>query len=64
MIKRIRRGHADALQEVADMSTAWNSLEGSVDAETFEAVQARFAQQRNDAAVFSKVILEYYDSLA
>ena len=65
LIARIRRQHVEALAGARSMAAAWDSLQRKVtDGEMFAAVQARFAQQLNDAAVFSKVMLDYYGSLA
>ena len=60
----IRDGHADALVRLKGMAAAWDSLAGSISADAFHGVQARFAQQINDAAVFSKVLIGYYSNIS
>ena len=65
LLDRIRETHRVALENATAMARAWDSLEESLrDKHLFAAVQRRFAQQLNDAAVFSQVLLQYYDSLA
>ena len=64
LFDRILEGHTAALGQARAMADAWDTLEGVVDDDRFEAVQMRFAQQLNDAAVFSEVITEYYAQLA
>lgn len=60
----IRNGHADALVRLKSMAMAWDSLAGSVSKDAFHGVQARFAQQLNDAAVFSEVLVGYYAKIS
>ena len=55
--------HEAALKEAGALAARWESLEGRVDSARFEGVRARFAQQVNDAQVFSDTILNYYAHL-
>ena len=69
LFNRIRDHHADALEDLKEMAESWNSLEkimveDSHDAARFYGVQARFAQQQVDAAVFRDTIIGYYGNLS
>ena len=69
LFNRIRDHHADALEELKEMAESWNSLEKIMvgeneDEKRFYGVQARFAQQQVDAAVFRDTIIGYYGNLS
>ena len=71
LIERITSGHAAALREVVELAAAWEALEQPMkvgvdgsDLSRFVGVRARFAQQVNDAQVFSKTITDFYYDLS
>ena len=69
LFNRIRDHHADALEDLKGMAESWNSLEKIMveeneDEKRFYGVQARFAQQQVDAAVFRDTIIGYYGNLS
>jgi len=68
LFDRIRDHHDSALQALKGMAESWDGLEDTMllagDGKRFYGVQARFAQQQNDAAVFRDVIIGYYQNLS
>ena len=68
LIERIMTTHANALAEVAELAAAWSALATPLlrvdgNRARLDGVSARFAQQVNDARVFSKVITGFYYGL-
>ena len=64
LFDHIRFTHDAAVDAARDLARAWDALEGRVDADRFKGVQARFAQQVNDAAAMRDTILGQYGDWA
>ena len=64
LLEYIRDTHIGAVKDATTLQKSWTSLKGLIDIHRFEGVQARFAQQLIDAAVFRDTIINYYTKLA
>ena len=68
VFQRIRDRHAGAIEELGRMVRNWSALETTMiaagDVHRFRGVAARFAQQMNDAVVFQKEVMGYYEKLS
>eukprot|EP00747_Dinoflagellata_sp_TGD_P124354 gnl/TRDRNA2_/TRDRNA2_173963_c0_seq6.p1 gnl/TRDRNA2_/TRDRNA2_173963_c0~~gnl/TRDRNA2_/TRDRNA2_173963_c0_seq6.p1 ORF type:complete len:534 (+),score=62.60 gnl/TRDRNA2_/TRDRNA2_173963_c0_seq6:52-1653(+) len=60
LFELINRTHLEAVDEAKQMASDWESLHGLLDAERFDGVKARFAQQVNDAAAMCNHIMGQY----
>ena len=64
MLKLISQGHHTGVVNAGLLADDWDRLEGMVDTVRFKGVQGRFKQQVNDAGVFTKVILGFYQNMS
>jgi alpha-glucuronidase len=60
LFEHIRFTHDAAVRDAAALASSWDTLEGKIDDARFYGVQARFAQQVNDAGVMRDTILDQY----
>ena len=60
LFQMINRTHFGAVEDAAKMGVESGSLKGVIDDHRFRGVQARFAQQANDAAAMSIAIMGQY----